>query len=175
MIFVGGIHGVGKTTFCKCFYKRFNINTYSASRLIEQKRNEQFSKDKKISNISSNQNVLIDALTELKISEQHYLLDGHFCLINKHGEVSRIPEETFFDLSPKGIILLIDSVEKIFGRLKQRDKFSFTVNFLERFQNEELKYSKEIANMLNIPYLVHNSSEHLDDIDSFLKDIIPNN
>lgn len=173
MVFVGGIHGVGKTFFCNQISKKYNIRSYSASKLIEQKRNEQFARNKKIDNISGNQNLLLDALIELKIGKEFYLLDGHFCLINKDGKVSKIPEKTFFDLSPKGIIVVLDSPEKILTRLKARDNISYDINFLEKFQTEELRYSREIANRLNIPFLIHNNDDlSLDNTEDFFRKII---
>ena len=53
MIFISGIHGVGKTFFCNLVKKETEIETYSASALITQKKHAGFSKDKLISDIRS--------------------------------------------------------------------------------------------------------------------------
>lgn len=58
MIFIGGIHGVGKTFFCKRIKDEMNISTYSASQLILKKKRQNFSADKFASNIEGNQSYL---------------------------------------------------------------------------------------------------------------------
>lgn len=83
MIFISGIHGVGKTFFCNLVKKEAGIETYSASALITQKKHAGFSKDKLISDIGSNQHYLLQAVDELKSSGHNFILDGHFCLLDK--------------------------------------------------------------------------------------------
>lgn len=66
------------------------------------------------------------AIKSLSIEEgRWYLLDGHFCLLNNEGIISKIPEETFINLSPRGIILLTDSIENISYRLNDRDNIKY--------------------------------------------------
>lgn len=62
MIFVGGIHGVGKIYFCEQIKKSLGFDYYTASQLIERQRGVQFDIDKKVTNINSNQVLLIEAL-----------------------------------------------------------------------------------------------------------------
>lgn len=38
MIFVGGIHGVGKSFFCDAVKNKLGLNSYSASQLIADKK-----------------------------------------------------------------------------------------------------------------------------------------
>lgn len=37
-------------------------------------------------------------------------------------------------------------------RLKKRDDKEYSIKMLEKFQNKELNYGKEIANILDIPF-----------------------
>ena len=46
MIFVSGIHGVGKTFFCNRLKEQLGIATYSASKLIAEKRSRNLSAEK---------------------------------------------------------------------------------------------------------------------------------
>ncbi len=46
MIFVSGVHGVGKSYFCKLVKDSVGIETYSASALISAKKRSGFAKDK---------------------------------------------------------------------------------------------------------------------------------
>ena len=55
MIFVSGIHGVGKTFFCDRVKEKLGIATYSASKLIAEKRSRNFSADKIVEDIDENQ------------------------------------------------------------------------------------------------------------------------
>ncbi|WP_268624269.1 ATP-binding protein [Paenibacillus alvei] len=156
LLFVGGVHGVGKTHVCESISKKFNIPTYSASSLISSRKKEMFSKNKRVSDINHNQDLLIDALSQLGLEKNYYLLEGHFCLLNKVGEITRVPKETFFKLSPEVIIVLTDYVEAISHRLKNRDDTHYDLVFLDEFQHEEISYAKEIAELLKIPYYEYN-------------------
>lgn len=55
MIFVSGVHGVGKSYFCNLVKESTGIETYSASTLIAAKKQSEFSKHKLIPDIDDNQ------------------------------------------------------------------------------------------------------------------------
>ena len=82
MIFVSGIHGVGKTYFCNMIKEKLGIRNFSASQLIAEKRKRNFSVDKCVSDIDDNQLFLLDAINELRQAGEEFILDGHFCLFN---------------------------------------------------------------------------------------------
>lgn len=163
MIFVGGIHGVGKTTLCKYVEKEFDLSHYSSSALISKLKRKQFT-DKKIANISSNQDFLIEALGNLNLESQEYILDGHFCLLNKDEEIVNIPVETFINLSPNAILLIISPIEKIVQRLYERDNQHYLNSFIDLFQKREIEYSNEIANILEVPWFILDSNATYDEI-----------
>ncbi|MNP58747.1 hypothetical protein D3C76_1536900 [compost metagenome] len=54
LIFVAGIHGVGKTSWCNERSAHAVITYYSASTLIAQERNESFTTDKKVDQVEEN-------------------------------------------------------------------------------------------------------------------------
>ncbi len=91
MIFISGVHGVGKSYFCDMVKTETGIESYSASTLITQKEHSGFSKDKLIPDIDDNQQYLLQAVSELRDSGENFILDGHFCLLNASGEITRIP------------------------------------------------------------------------------------
>ncbi len=150
MIFVAGIHGVGKTYFCTQFSKDINRIHYSSSDLISKHKRELKTNNKKIAQITKNQDFLFQALE--KIDTDNIVLDGHFCLLNKHGEITRIPKETFLKLLPELIIVLTDAIDNIHQRLLNRDQQSYEKRLLEHFQKEEIKYGIEISKNLDIPF-----------------------
>ena len=62
MIILGGVHGVGKSYFCKMLEQQIRITTYSASTLIADQKNSELTKNKFTKNISENQQHLITAI-----------------------------------------------------------------------------------------------------------------
>lgn len=156
LIFVGGIHGVGKSTFCTKISDNHGIKAYSASKLIAYKKNEAYTKDKRIQDIKSNQMYLLEALDEVE-SNKVFVLDGHFCLLDQNGVITRIPEQTFIDISPRSIVLLIDSVNEIIFRLQARDGHVHNYSVIKEFQDEEISYAKIISEKLKVPLIIIDS------------------
>lgn len=167
MIFVGGIHGVGKTYLCEKLKERLDLSSYSASRLISNLKQELFTANKKIEGIHQNQDLLVEAAKQLK-EQRLYLLDGHFCLLNKDGEVIKIPSATFENLAPKSIIVITNSIEKIAKHLMNRDQSQYDFKLLEKFQNQEVEYATEISQTLNTPLLIHPASNNLTELMAFI-------
>jgi len=165
MIFISGVHGVGKSYFCNKVKAELGIDTFSASRLISERKHTRFSSDKLIPNIDANQQYLLMAVQDLNASNFTYLLDGHFCLLNAEGQVTRIPSETFTALRPKAIVLLTEKPKIIANRRKQRDSIDHSVEDIHHFQEEEAIYAAEVAEKLGIPLKV---SAGADDLNSTL-------
>ena len=169
IIFVGGIHGVGKTTICKSLSTEFNLIHSSASELISKYKKESFSKDKATKNIGENQDHLILAIDEYLDKNFQHVIDGHFCLLDENYNINKIPEMVYKEISPLAIITLFDDVDNIYKRLTQRDNKAFDKLLLSDFQNLELAYSKKIAMTSNIPYLEANPFVEKDNIINFIK------
>ncbi len=170
MIFVGGIHGVGKTTVCQVIHDEFQIDHYSASALIANAKREEFGVAKQVADIETNQDFLTRVLKDMQIGSRWFLLDGHFCLIDTRSQITRVPEDTFRQLAPRGIITMQDTVNKIKGRLLNRDNFVYDEPFLEQFQDEELRYAVELANMMHIPHVViHTNEPQIRKLEEFLR------
>ena len=169
MIFVGGIHGVGKTHFCGKVAKELGINTYSAGKLISEEGNNNSRKDKRVDDIDGNQNYLLEAIN--KISDNDYLLDGHFCLLDQEGHIQRVPMRVFEDIKPQAIIILTEDPDIITNRLYARDGVKHNGMHIEEFQKEEIAYATEVASKLGIECLVYDSSDDLTLDIEVIKDI----
>lgn len=169
MIFISGVHGVGKSYFCDMVKREVAINTYSASTLITEKKKSGFSSDKLIPDIDDNQQYLLDAVDELRSSEGDFILDGHFCLLNAEGKVTRIPANTFTTLKPEVIILLTEDPSVIASRRKERDGRDVSVQGIEEFQTEEKKYALEIAHEIGAQLFISKGADDLDNAISFIK------
>lgn len=62
IIFIGGIHGVGKGTISKRIIENLNLEYLSASRLLSWEKYSPDLKNKKVTNFSETQTRLIHAL-----------------------------------------------------------------------------------------------------------------
>ncbi len=159
MIFIGGVHGVGKSYVCDIISENTGLETYSASYLISEFKMKNFSKDKRVSEINKNQDLLIKAFNY--INKPECILDGHFCLLDESNKITRIPMSTFKELAPQKIVLLYDTPGLITNRLYKRDGIFYNINNIEKFQNEELLYFQEVVKTLNIPHFIHKSSDNI--------------
>lgn len=169
MIFISGIHGVGKTYFCNLIKDKFGIRNYSAGQLIAERRKKDFSADKCVCDIDENQMILLDAINELRQTGEEFILDGHFCLLNEEGVIVRIPMETYTLLKPDKLILLLENPEIIAERRFERDGIRQKKSMIINFQKAEKMYATEIAGMLNIPLEVSNGKS---DIGNYKKRVV---
>ena len=136
---------------------------------------EVFAKDKLITNIDGNQPYLLIAVNILNSNEDVYLLDGHFCLLNPDGAVRRIEVETFIGLNPQAIVLLVENPAIIVERRKARDGIDYDVSDIKEFQQEEIVYAKEIAEIINAPLFILDGANDLENALHFIGQYIKHN
>lgn len=86
IIFIGGIHGVGKSTVCQQICNKCNIEYLSASKLIKWSELSEDTKNKKVENLSFTQDRLVVGLRNAVQENKTYILDGHYCLLNKSND-----------------------------------------------------------------------------------------
>lgn len=169
MIFLSGIHGVGKTYFCNLVKQELGIKSYSASQLITEKRNKGFTADKLVSDIDDNQLLLIKAIDALRQNNEEFILDGHFCLLNDCGEITRIPYNTFKLLKPNAIILLTENPDVIAERRFQRDGIMQSVCKIKDFQDAEKQYAQEVSQNFKIPLQISEGAGDFRNIIDFIR------
>lgn len=169
MIFISGVHGVGKSYFCDMVKQAIDINTYSASTLISKKKKSGFSSDKLIPDIDDNQQYLLQAVNELRAAEGNFILDGHFCLLNAEGKVQRIVYDTFTSLKPESILLLTEAPEIIAERRQSRDNLQVSVESIKEFQDSEEAYAKEVAEAIGAKLFISKGSSDLKKAIEFIK------
>ena len=168
MIFISGVHGVGKSYFCSLLKERLGISAYTASQLIAEAKQSGFSPDKKIADIDQNQLYLLEAVDSLRNKGKEFLLDGHFCLLNADGEITRIPENTFTRLNPDAIVLLTEDPDIIAQRRFERDQVEHKPHDIARFQDAEIEYASEVAARLGVPLKVSRGRKDVDDTIDFI-------
>lgn len=156
IVFVGGIHGVGKSTFSKNLKKHIpKIELLSCSEVLHWIDPTQ----KEVDDIPANQDRLINNLHKIVDIDKPYLLDGHFCLKNTNGEIENIPIETFRAINPELIILLEEDIEVVCKRLGDRDGKIYSLDLLTQMASSEYNRATEVAQELGIPIYVIRSSK----------------
>lgn len=154
MIFVTGIHGVGKSEYSRKLADQLNIPWYSASKIISSIDSERIYPQKLVDTIDSNQQLLINGCLQLNERYKDYVLDGHVCLLNDNGEVEEINSLVFEAIGVKKLIIVVADAETIQKRVANRDKLEWSLQMIEDFQNREIKYAKHIANKLEVPFAI---------------------
>lgn len=148
--FVGGIHGVGKSTICYQICNEVKLEYLSASELIKWNEINSDFKNKKVNNISSMQERLFIGLKNSIDNDKYYLLDGHYCLLNRENEIVNIPLKTFKLINPFSLNIVIGDILEIKNRLEQRDNRFYDYELLKRMQESELNYAKFLSKTLGI-------------------------
>lgn len=98
-------------------------------------------------------------------------MDGHFCLLDTYGVISRIPLDTFIALKPEAIILLTEKPEIIVQRRKMRDGVNISVQSVESFQQEECAYANEVAGIIYAKFYISRGAEDLERTIDYIKSL----
>lgn len=154
IIFIGGVHGVGKSTFVNSVKAQCPfVEGISCSTIMKWKNPAQ----KKVENVEENQNKLLTNLPYFIDLDKNYLLDGHFCLLTEKNTIERVPIEVFENINPDMIILLEECPTVICQRLSDRDTIQYSEDLIKNFLLEERMYANEVADTLGIPLKCYNS------------------
>lgn len=153
VIFVAGVHGVGKTTACAYAMRSLGLAHYSASGLIKsEKANAIPAQGKSVSDVEGNQALLIRGVEKACVKHQgRIILDGHFTLLNSDGRIETVAVEVFRSLSLNGVVVYHDEPAAIAERLHRRDGESYRVDVIARQQDSELAHAQFIVAELDLP------------------------
>lgn len=149
IIFVSGIHAVGKTTFCSQVSQQLRLPHYSCSDLIKAN-SSYIEQQKRLNEIDKNQDVLSQAIKN-QTNDPHFILDGHFCLVDKSNSIKTICESTFITMHPSLIINIIADPKIVVDRLIKRGDKSFSIDFIKNFMDAETARANYIASLIDIP------------------------
>lgn len=159
IIFIGGVHGVGKGNICQNIKLNLNIIHLTASEVLNWKDISDI-ENKFVQDINKTQDLLIVNLKRIVERNKKYLLDGHYCLLNKNRESERIPFKTFEELNLSKLIFVFEEPRIIKQRLEQRDGKIYDLEQIVYFQNMEMNYADEISQILNLPLIKIQSSNY---------------
>lgn len=152
LIFLGGVHGVGKTSMCTNVSKKFGLKVISASAIIRSER-EYPSSDSRtaVSNVGGNQGLLVRGMQRLvNDAPGRYLLDGHFALRTLSGTIEEIDTDVFKAIAVSGLICLFDDPAAIAQRLAARDGVVHDVIAISELQSAELRSAKSVSLILGL-------------------------
>jgi adenylate kinase len=153
-IFVGGVHGVGKSTCCKEAAATCQWLHASASDLIRKQRADAVATvGKGVADVEGNQQLLLRGVNELRAASNRtpIVLDGHFALFGEDMTVQRLPISVFAALHLDGLVCFADEPAAIASRLCERDGQGVSVREVAALQQEELAHAKDVATALGIP------------------------
>ena len=151
LLFLGGVHGSGKNFLLENTASEIPVTFLTASEVLKWKKFNNFPDNKQVSSISQNQNILIKKLNTIIKPNKFYVLDGHFTLLNSLGNISRVPEDTFSQISPKALIIKTSAPQIICSRLQKRDNQNWDINLISEIQKQETAYAEELSEKLKIP------------------------
>lgn len=169
VILLSGIHGVGKGFISKQIEKKINIPIYEASKLICSN-GGLIDKNKKVNNVNSNQDLLVDSINNL-VDHDLFILDGHTCLINNENHVELIDIDIFRRINVIGIILVYDDINIISERLAKRDNTNFDKLLLNDLQKAEVLNTEKLSKELSIPLLFFKNGDDINRLINFIKDL----
>lgn len=152
-MFIGGVHGVGKTTICKASLDPLGFDCISASELI-RRHVTMHKADKRVRNVGKNQDVLVAESNKEKSKSLLYGLDGHYCLLNKDGVIERLSIEVFRSLGFDLLALVDSTVDEVVKRLQARDGTKWSKKTVAALMSAERTHARRVAKALNMPLVV---------------------
>lgn len=153
LVFVGGVHGVGKSTACKTICSDLGLFYLSASELIRWSELNDDPTNKLVKDIPDTQARLISAVNHYQHADGKYLLDGHFCLLNVKSEIIRISLRTFEIIAPSIICIITGNAGEIAKSQMARGGQVYTAEVIAEMQNCEIDHAHQVANHLSIPFI----------------------
>ena len=157
LVFVGGIHGVGKTSICQKAFSSLGYLCVTASSLIYEY-GLSTDNNKRVNDITGNQSALIEQLSLKKKGHCRLLLDGHFSLMNHLSQVEPIELWVFREINPSHLILIKGDPKEIAIRLDDRDGENWSWKDLGLFQEVEESHANYVSEQLGIPLQVFDNS-----------------
>lgn len=156
VIFVAGVHAVGKTTACAYAADTLCLAHYAASGLIKAEKSSAIpAQGKAVSDVDGNQVLLIRGVH--KACEKHdgrIILDGHFTLSKPTGEIEAIALDVFRAIELDGVVIFQDEPAAIAERLNLRDGEGGNSDAIALHQEAELAHAHYISLELNVPIKV---------------------
>ena len=139
--------------------KQIGISTLSASDVLMWATLNGDKYNKEVRDLSETQNLLIERLRQVVNPQCKYLLDGHFCLLTTTGKIEPVPIETFRQISPILLSVMICNPQTIINRLKTRDQKNYSIETISKMQKMEIKNAQLVSEKLGIELVMIEGDE----------------
>lgn len=151
VIFLAGVHGVGKTYLGKPVAEALGLPYATASSLIKTELGStNWNEQKRVQDADRNQEALITAVAKALATEGKLILDGHFVLRGATGELKPLSIDVFRRLKVTGVILLEAPADVVAQRLEARGAPQL-VNHIEELAFAELQHAQKVCQELSSP------------------------
>lgn len=161
IIFVAGVYGAGKTTICSRLAEDLGYLHVSASELIRVRRgNTTWNSSKKTQDIERNQDILAEAVADLKNNHSDIILDGHFVLLDSEAKVTSLPMSVFNNLNIGKIVLVESDIQEIELRLNARDKTEWDLSLIKALATAERNSAFAYHHATGIPLKTFNNKDY---------------
>jgi adenylate kinase len=153
IVFIGGVHGVGKSTCCQQVAERTGLQWFTASALIKAEEQSAIAEHSKVVlDAVGNQELLIRSVRKRTKSEhERVMLDGHFTLLKPSGTIVSIEIDVFIQLGLERIVVFRDDPAAICNRLRERDGKDWFISMVGVHQDAEIEWAHVVATNLGIP------------------------
>lgn len=161
VIFLAGVHCVGKGYLGIPAAKALGVSHFTASQLIrDEKGRTTWGTDKRVAELDDNQLALIRAVERRRTVGGDILLDGHFVLRNSEGVLVRLEQSVFAELKLAGVILLTEDTKTIATRLSARDGVKMNFNDISELACAESSHAQAVCLALALPFVaIHSPTE----------------
>lgn len=160
IVFVGGVHGVGKTTISRLLAERLSASHVTAGRLIREAASGtdrvSISHGRKaVPNVDGNQALLLRGLASYKAScgPGPIVLDGHFSLLDSSEIPVRIPLPVYDAIAPVAVVLVETEDRVVHARLMSRDGGAPPVAIVAQHAVCERQAAEAVCARLKIPLI----------------------
>ncbi|MGH8522997.1 MAG: ATP-binding protein [Gammaproteobacteria bacterium] len=154
-VFVAGIHCVGKTYLASRAAPKAGMVHKSASNLIKEERAlVTWTDDKRVADVSANQQALAAAVRRYNESGTRLLLDGHFVLQAPSGELIRLERNVFAAIGLNGVLLIEADPQTVAQRIEARDEQQASIDHLKALMGAERDQAQKVCAELRIPLTV---------------------
>jgi adenylate kinase len=150
LVFVGGIYGSGKTTFCRELAALARGQHLKASELARHTALGPGDQGKAVADIEANQERLLANLAAQRAGGL-VVLDGHFCIYKPDLEIEEISIAVFSRIQPTLLLLLEVEPATALKRLADREHSAFDADRLGVLASREAAHARTVATTLGVP------------------------
>lgn len=155
VVFLAGVHGVGKTFLGKPAAESLGFQYATASSLIRSELDDKqnWTENKRTKNVDNNQEALVASVSRIiKANKSVLILDGHFVLRSEHGDLVSLSPDLFKRLGVTSVILLEAPASIVAERLAARGAPS-SLGEIEELADAERKNAQNVCDEIKAPLI----------------------